>query len=399
MKRKLRIKKPNSQSFKILVFILFIIVEFAVVLSLVRLPYLGVVFFFIGIIGLFFIFIKEKREKRKNRRGNLLAQLILNLKGEAGSWVGILTVIFVVVNINILSDLIWETRGSFNSFDFENYFIQIKTGQFHFWALNNWGIFITQILLIGCFLVIPFYIFPVIDARENNNPRVLISALSLLIDFGKQPTDKESVKKKLMSLNSAIAYDDSFYNSSPRIATPKEFEYFNFDHSAINWGKWNVIRHSLIAHEKIEKIILVASSEILLLKDTINFLINEDTTGYFLNFDLEKLIQTYYPDRKIKVVYSNAMEFNDFYDVKSKLQTSIVEHAIDKGYSDADLLFNITAGTSQVTAAMILSALKGERKAEYISQNTSEIVPVDIDVLTIQDLWEEIGLRVMKNRL
>lgn len=393
------LKKQYSQGFKIVSFTLFIIVEFFVLLSLVHIRYLCVILFYLGLFGLIYVFIREKKEKRKNRKGNLLIQLILNLKGEAGSWVGILTVIFVIVNINILSNLIWETREIFSSFDYNTYISQLKNGQFDFWMLNSIGVFLTQLILMGFFLVIPFYLFPVIDTRESKNPRILISALSLLIDFGKLPTDKDAVKKKLLSLNSSVSYNDSFYKSNPTISSPKKFEYFNFNSSEVNWGKWNVIRYSLVDHSDIEKIILIASPEVIQLRETINQLILDDETGYFQNFDLEKLIQTFYPGRQIEVVYSNPIDFNDFYDVKSKLQTAIAENAIDKGYSDSDLIFNITLGTAQVTAAMILSALKGDRKAEYISQNTSKIVPIDVDVLTIQDLWDEIGLRVMKNKL
>lgn len=388
-----------SQGAKTFLFLLFIIIEFTSVLSLVHIRYYSVILFYLGLGGLIFVYIKEKKEKRKNRKGNLLAQLILNLKGEAGSWTGIITVIFVIININILSNIIWDTKEIVKNINLSGYLIQLRDGKIDYWMLNTWGIFITQILLIGFFLIIPFYMFPILSIKESENPKVLISALSLLTDFGKSPADMDAVRKKLLSLDTNKQYDKSFYDSAPSISSPKEFEYFNFNHSSVNWGKWNVIRFSLIEHSSIEKIILIASPEIIQLKDTINKLILEDELKYFQNFDLEKLIQTYYPERQIKVVYSNPIDFNDFHDVKSKLQTAISENAIDVGYSDCDLLFNITLGTAQVTASMILSALKGDRKAEYIHQNTGKVIPVDVDVLTIQDLWDEIGLKIQKNKL
>jgi hypothetical protein len=371
------------------------------VLSFSHLRYWSVILLLVAIAGLIGIAIKEKKQDKKTKKGNLLIQLILNLKGEAGSWIGIVTVIFIVINLNIISNLIWETRNSFSSIDFGSYLLAARNGQLDFLMLNNWGIFITQMLLIVCFLIFPFYIFPVIDPHENNEPKVLICGLSLLTDYGKDPSDKEAVKKKLFSISSANTFNDKFYKTDPKIASPKDIEIFNFNHQAINWGKWDVMRHSIIAHTSIEKVILITSAEIHQLIATINQLIAEDTTGYFINFNMEKLIQKYYPDRHIKVAYSNPMEFNDFYDIKSKLQSAIQEHALGKGFIDADLLFNITGGTAQLTAAMILSALKGDRKAEYIKQNKDEIkvISVDVDVLTIQDLWDEIGLRVLKSKL
>lgn len=391
--------KNSSQTFKVILFILFIIIEFITVLSLTHKRYLSVILLFVAIAGLIGIAVKEKKEKNKTKKGNLLIQLILNIKGEAGSWVGIITVIFIVINLNIISNLIWETKNSLTTFDIESYIISFQKGQLDFWMLNKWGVFITQMILITNFLIIPFYIFPVIDPYESNEPKVLISGLSLLTDFGKDPTNKEEVKKKLLSLNSAVNYPDTFYRTEPSISTPKKFEIFSFNLESVNWGKWNVIRHSIVKHTHLEKIILITSSEIQQLIATINQLIVEDTTGYFINFDMEKLIQKHYPDRQIEVVYSNAMDFNDFYDIKLKLQDTISDYALSKGFSDAELLFNFTLGTAQLTAGMILMALKGDRKAEYISQNTSEVVSVDVDVLTIQDLWDEIGLRVMKSKM
>lgn len=388
-----------SQVSKVFIFVLFIILEFVMVLSLVQIRYCGVILFWFAVAGLIGISIKEKKEKNKTKKGNLLIQMILNLKGEAGSWVGIVTVIFIVINLNIISNLIWETKNSLTSIHFIGYLTHVFNGQIDFLMLNNWGIFITQILLIICFLILPFYIFPIIDPRVNNYPKVLISGLSLLTDFGKNPANKEEVKKKLLSIDSESTFDEHFHQTDPKISTPKDFEKFNFNPQSIYWGKWNVIRHSIVKHTQIEKIILITSSEIHQLITTINQLIEEDKTGYFGNFDMEKLIQKYYPDRNIEVIYSTAMDFNDFYNIKSRLQSTIEDHALGKGFSDADLLFNITGGTAQLTAAMILSALKGDRKAEYISQNTSEVVSVDVDVLTIQDLWDEIALRVMKNKL
>ena len=386
-----------TQTHKVLILISFLIVEFILVLSLVHKRYFSVILFYLAIIGLTYISRKLKKEKNKSKKGTLLIQLMLNLKGEAGSWVGILTVISLVINLNIISNLIWETQGTFESFSIKGLFLHLNNFNIDFWMLNSWGIFITQILLIVFFLIIPFDLFPVIGIKNDPNPLILISGLSILTDGGKDVKNKELVRKKLMSIDPANKKTKKFYNTEPKVIEPKAFELFKLDGKEINWGKWNVIRHSLEAHKSIEKIILISSKEIHELNNTIDDLIKEDI--YFSNFKLENLVKKFYPAQTIEIVYSNPMEFNDFYDVKSKLQSVLSEQALGKGFSDTDLLFNITGGTAQVTAAMILSSLKGDRKAEYINQNTHEIVNVDVDVLTIQDLWDEIGLRVMKSKL
>jgi len=374
-----------------------ILLEFWCVLSLSYKRYWGVILMVTTILALFLIFKKINKEEKQDKKGTLLAQLILNIKGEAGSWIGILTVIFVVINLNIISNLIWETKDSINSLSV-NFSIP-KFDQIDWWMLNKWGILFTQIISIILFLILPTVLFPISSNRISNNPKVLICGFSLLVDSFNDIKNEILIKKKLASININANFPDSFFKDSPAISSPKKFELFNFEKSSPCWGKWNVIRYSLDEHKNIQKIILVASKEILEFNKTIDQLIQEDNTGYFKNFRIENLISDYYPDRKIEVIYSDPVEVNDFNDVKSKLQILISEHVIGKGYSDSDLLFNITSSTAQVTAAMILSALKGDRKAEYIHQNTSKVVPVDVDVLTIQDLWDEIGLRILKNKL
>jgi hypothetical protein len=396
--KKLSINLRNiSQLKKIGVFLGLMIFEFWFVLSLTYKRYWGIILLIGTIIALFFIYWQVKKEENKKQKGTLLAQLILNIKGEAGSWIGILTVIFVVINLNIISDLIWETKDSVT---ITNLKLTIPTiDQIDWWMLNKLGILITQMLLITCFLITPVLLFPITAHQPNNKPRVLICGISLLVDMAKDVKSKELVKKKLFSVNSDSNLTEDYLQKDPKISSPKKFEIFNFKESEGCWGKWNVIRHSLESHKSICKVVLVASKEIHELNQTIDQIINEENSEYYRNFKIENLISAFYPSRRVEVYYSNPMDFNDFYDVKSKLQSLISEQVLGKGFDDSDLLFNITGGTAQVTAAMILSSLKGDRKAEYIHQNTGEVVSVDVDILTIQDLWDEIGLRVLKNKV
>ena len=59
-------------------------------------------------------------------------------------------------------------------------------------------------------------------------------------------------------------------------------------------------------------------------------------------------------------------------------------------YKDNDIIFNLTTATTVITSVFTLKAIRENREAYHIHQTSGEIMPVGLDVLTTQELWDEL---------
>ncbi|NPA33857.1 MAG: hypothetical protein GXO48_02890 [Chlorobi bacterium] len=91
---------------------------------------------------------------------------------------------------------------------------------------------------------------------------------------------------------------------------------------------------------------------------------------------------------RIEVNFSDPVDFNDYHAISQELEC-MLNKALRK-HDEEDIAFNISPGTSAVTSAMILAALKEARQIEYITQTTDSKDPVELRAF---DITEEEILR------
>jgi hypothetical protein len=362
---------------KDIIVILLVIIEFYLLNFLVECRFLSVLLLWISL-GILFLFIIDYQIKLKNKNNdpNILIQIILNLKGEAGNWFGIFSILYVLINLNWLSTLTWNvsfiTKG-----EELNFFSSFYLNRIDYFTLNSFGLFFVKLLLILEFLFLPFILFPGQKKQNPTDPKVLIAGVSLLVPRYNKIDSKE--------LKSAL---DRFNTKNEE----QPFDYFNIE--ADHWGRWNSINKSLFNRKSIEQVVLLVSHDVIALNEEIIKL----GKAYQDKFNLEKLIYDRYPDRNIKIIKSCEIDFNTFLDAKTKIEEVLQRYVLPK-YKDEEILFNITGGTAPLSTAMILHALKGERKAEYVHQKDLNIIDIDVDVLTVQDLWDEILQKVQEKSI
>lgn len=313
---------------------------------------------------LFIIFILLLTNQKSSN--NLLIRLILNMKGEAGSWFGVFSVMFVFFNLNWISVQIFELWKIDNQF-FQNHSVValsvIKIPFFLFYTINV--LFIPSIGLYS----------------DQRTEKLLICGLST-------PTNSKAPENVINDLSS--------YYKLP--ATENCYIQLDDPSKEIRWGKWDVIRKSLEMHQSISEILLIISPQVLEFNKMIERLKNTENHQLYMDYSISQLINRFYGDRKIQISYITVEDVNSFERTKTTIGAKLEENHYQK-YMDSEILFNLTGSTAIVSSVMTLFAMKGERKAEYVDQNTGKLVSINIDVLSVQDLWDEIMLKMQEKQL
>lgn len=88
---------------------------------------------------------------------------------------------------------------------------------------------------------------------------------------------------------------------------------------------------------------------------------------------------------ELEVHFSNVVDFNDYHAISREIEYMLNEAL--RHYDEEEIAFNISPGTSAVTSAMILAALKEARQIEYVTQFSD---PVELKAF---DITEEEILR------
>lgn len=92
----------------------------------------------------------------------------------------------------------------------------------------------------------------------------------------------------------------------------------------------------------------------------------------------------------VEFVEEKGLDFEDYHTLREKVLELLQK--IQKSYSTADITVDISGGTSVVSAALILVAIKGQIQAQYISQSDPQTLRViNTDVLDLGDLLEELA--------
>ena len=83
------------------------------------------------------------------------------------------------------------------------------------------------------------------------------------------------------------------------------------------------------------------------------------------------------------------IDFENYHELREVLLKILKE--VQKNYDTSDITVDISGGTSVVSAALMLIAVKGHIQAQYISQRDPQILKViDTNVLEVSDLLEEL---------
>ncbi|EDP73134.1 hypothetical protein [Hydrogenivirga sp. 128-5-R1-1] len=105
-------------------------------------------------------------------------------------------------------------------------------------------------------------------------------------------------------------------------------------------------------------------------------------TSYESYQDKEKFLEflnIVLPEFKDKVIFESGINFDDFKQIKDKL-ISIIDRIKDEGYTDEDLVVNISGGTSAITLGLTLFALEKGRLITYFEQIKKPAKLVEFDV-------------------
>ncbi len=86
----------------------------------------------------------------------------------------------------------------------------------------------------------------------------------------------------------------------------------------------------------------------------------------------------------IEVEEVGPLDFDDYLQILRRLDETLMR--INRlGYRDTDISFNISGGTSAVTAAIIIAAVKEGRQIEYLEQSTgSRLLRIDVSFLQVK---------------
>ncbi len=212
--------------------------------------------------------------------------------------------------------------------------------------------------LIG--VISGLYALSITSKKKRNDKiyptKVLFSALSYRNDLKDKlkPENGIPLIKKFFS-NMELLYGQS---SNPMVGSKVSFEapLGNLLLSIL----WRLKQFKLM-HSKKLSLYLLISNEI-------------DETKLHLDFEtiLKRVAKEVFESKvEIEFYFSDPVDFNDYQSISQELECMLGK-ALRK-YDEKDIAFNISLGTSAVTSAMIIAALKEARQIEYITQHTDPI--------------------------
>ncbi len=164
-----------------------------------------------------------------------------------------------------------------------------------------------------------------------------------------------------------------------------------------NWIEGEAFNKLLRAFAKGNKALVELDTELKKDKTFVNwvpllrsFLIHESTLERWYVFVSDKssgyrdklleLLEVRDKNLKSKVVFvpeGGWVDFDDYADIHSRL-IKVFRELRNKGYGDDDVSVFISGGTSAMTLAFTIFAIKEGRQVEYVKQGSSEICKIDI---------------------
>ncbi len=80
-------------------------------------------------------------------------------------------------------------------------------------------------------------------------------------------------------------------------------------------------------------------------------------------------------------------DFNNYQEILDCIKNAL-KKIFQEGYTDRDISFMISPGTSAVTAALIISAVRDGRQVEYFTQDEKkELISIDVNILDVRRLF------------
>jgi len=283
-----------------------------------------------------------------------IVYLIKGFQVRGSDIIGILNVIFVLCSVSWISiEIFFQTIDGFlNALIYASFMI--------LYALMIANSFLTN--------------YP---EGKKQSPKILISALSLV----REDILRQCIAEMKLEYMKDKWLDQKFSNpdGTPKLA--------NDNKGPALWGPWanlDPIRKSIIEHKaSFQEIILISSSE---------------ATKVFTKFpdDLKPepliadFINKYYPRNKASIkIVADGTSGNDMIENGFGIER-IIQSLYKKGFKDHDIMFNVTGATVAISGAMLLKALKGERRAEYSRQDEGNIEEINLSIATIKDLWYDL---------
>lgn len=304
---------------------------------------LCIIVLFVGNIYLYFSL------KNKQNEPLFIVYLIKGFQVKGSDIIGIFNVVFILSSISWIGIELYKhtLEGVLNALIFSSFMV------------------LYPMLIAKCFL-------PDNKNEKTTRPKVLISAISLV-----EP-------KKLASniTEMELTHPDKWKSQvihNPDGSLKKDRDYI--------WGPWanlDPIRKSIIAHNcSFEQIILVLSLEA---ENKIKSFPEELKPVKIISDYIHK----YYTIKKTSIrIISDGISGNDMIMNDLGLE-SVLQSLYKQDYKDRDVVFNITGATVAISGAMILKALKGDRKAEYARQDTGLIEEVPLSIFNVKELWYEL---------
>ena len=303
----------------------------------------------IAIIAFFVYFYLAKLRKKKHEP-LYIAFLIKGFQVKGSDLTGVFNVIFTMCSISWIGiELYPQTiHGVLNALIFTGFMILYP-------------------------LICTLYFLPLPGDKEKYQPRILITALSIVNEIKLRLCLEEMKTKEL----SDKWLEERFYNSD---GSDKKDGFAPWG----PWGNLDPIRKSIIVHKaSFKQIILISTKEA-----------TEACKKLHVDLQPHKLISdflaVYYPRHEIKItikpleVSGNVMKEN-MVEIDNILNTFFAQK-----YEDKDILFNVTGATVAISGAMILKAITGDRQAEYARQDNGIIEAIPLTINNVKDLWNEL---------
>jgi hypothetical protein len=302
--------------------------------------YLKLIVFTVLFTSTYFVY-KKNEKKTQNINAGFFISLVKGMQAKIGSFSSI------VFTIIILSHIAWI--GNFlmdgDSLDI------LKAGI----------IFMFLIL----FILLNILMFFQAENEKANTNRILITGLPKLVNVN--DLLKKIEENYLPYLNS------------------KTFKLANQGNPGDDlWGNLDPVRKILLNKPEVEKIMFFCSNSVVKNGTEISNFKNlleqfKKQTGYNFQYEFNPY------EKELKGFDADNIE-----DVKRSVE-SLLKYITKEGkYTNSDIFFNITTGTSVITSIFTLKAIIEGREAYHIHQSSGEMIKVDLNVLTIQELWDEL---------
>lgn len=295
----------------------------------ISLDWLGIVMFTIICVLVVFVFFSKKERF-------FIRELLLSLRGGAGTFAGIIMLLYLLIHIDLLNNSIKDLMDKPDT--------------------SGWLPWVYLFFLTLPFLVLGLLANPPVSSVSNDLRKVLVTGISLFGNRGVEPLLSDHEKNALKAIQEAK------------------------DKGVENWRNWDPIRQALKLYPNIEEVCLVGS-------DQTKAFLQGIKDSEFSNLHLLRLLNAEFP--KIKVSIQDVEDVQVAEVIYKELDITIMPR-LKKSYEDHEMLFAVTGSTAACTAALTLLGVKSNRGVVYTRQDNFKVVELDINLYTAGELIDEL---------